>query len=104
MVHRINLSIKLLDQKREIFANVILIHDILQTEFNFIILFYLVMGRDSKFWARAEPKPEAWGLSLGLTHPYRWVEPAKTVLKLPIQVSSPSRAWAEPQASPTNIN
>ena len=80
MVHRINLSIKLLDEKRGIFANVILIHDILQTEFNFIILFYLVMGRDSKFWARAEPKPEAWGLS----HPYRWVEPAKTVLKQPI--------------------
>ena len=49
---------------------------------------YIVMGRASKFWARA------WGL----THPYRWVEPAKPKLEPPFQVSSLSRARAEPHA------
>ena len=59
------------------------------------------MGRASNFRARAEPEPEAWGLNLRLDPPpYRWVEPAKPELEQPFQVSSSSRARAEPQAQP----
>ena len=60
----------------------------------------IVMGRASKVRAWAEPKPEAWSLSLRLDPPYRWVEPAKPKLEQPFQVSSLSRARADPQAWP----
>ena len=64
----------------------------------------IVMGRASKVRAWAEPKPEAWSLSLRLDPPYRWVEPAKPKLEQPFQVSSLSQAQAKPQARPiTNL-
>ena len=70
--------------------------------FGLLIVVVISDGLFLSFWAQAEPEPEdwAWGMTPRLDPPYRWVGPAKLELEKPFQVSSPSRAWAEPQARP----